>query len=170
MPEVFVFQLPSLADMEQFAAAMAGVLQPPITLAVDGPLGAGKTQFVRFLAKWMGVDEANVTSPTYVLMQSYRGTHRIHHFDFYRLDSAAQVWDLGIDELYEQPCVVVIEWAEKYPECLPADFLQVRITPENETRSAEVRAYGPRSQQQLCQFCSRFADDAPESSRDESSD
>ena len=98
---------------------MARFASTPLTVALAGGLGAGKTQFVRFLAQQLGVPSEDVTSPTYVLLQRYAGKQVVYHFDFYRLDTANQVWDLGIDELFEQPVFVCIEWANKFSECLP---------------------------------------------------
>ena len=103
------YPLATLDDTRCLAEHLAQLLQPPLTIGLVGTLGAGKTQFVRFLVAALGVAAENVTSPTYVLQQTYLGSCKIHHFDFYRLDRAAQVWDLGIDELYEQPCIVLIE-------------------------------------------------------------
>ncbi|MCA9133729.1 MAG: tRNA (adenosine(37)-N6)-threonylcarbamoyltransferase complex ATPase subunit type 1 TsaE [Planctomycetales bacterium] len=145
-------ELPTLAATQRLAESLATACETPLTIALIGTLGAGKTQLVRFLCAALG-SEAEVTSPTYVLMQSYRGRAKIYHLDFYRLDAAAQVWDLGVDELYEQACLVVIEWADKFPQCLPPDHLTIRLTQSTgELRVAEVTASGPRSQQVLQQL------------------
>ena len=117
----------------------------------NGTLGAGKTQLVRDLVAELGGEAAVVTSPTYVLQQSYAARFVIHHFDFYRLESVAQVWDLGIDELFEQPALVLIEWADKFPECLPEDHLSISLSQSNssqlgsEQRLAKLSAGGPQA-------------------------
>ena len=144
------FPLATLDDTRRLAEQLAQHLQPPLTIGLVGTLGAGKTQFVRFLVAALGVATECVTSPTYVLQQTYLGRYKIHHFDFYRLDTAAQVWDLGIDELYEQPCMVLIEWADKFPECLPDDCLTIAITlADHPSRLAEFRSSGPTSRMLL---------------------
>ena len=121
-----------------------------MTLALVGTLGAGKTQLVRFLAEALGAPPESVTSPTYVLHQRYAGRSPMDHFDFYRLDAPAQVWDLGIDELYERPGLVVIEWADKFPECLPDDHLQIHLeTSSGTARTARLTPTGPRATQLL---------------------
>jgi tRNA threonylcarbamoyladenosine biosynthesis protein TsaE len=141
-----LFPLQTLEATRALAERVARHLHTPITLALNGTLGAGKTQFVRFLVAELGGEEAAVTSPTYVLMQSYAARCPIHHFDFYRLNSPAQVWDLGIDELYEQACLVVIEWADKFPECLPTDLLTLTLSQlDPDTRIATLCGSGPRS-------------------------
>ncbi len=141
-----LFPLPTLEDTDALATLLAQHVQSPLTIGLVGTLGAGKTQFVRYLVAAMGVTSESVTSPTYVLQQTYVGRCKIHHFDFYRLESAAQVWDLGIDELYEQTCVVLIEWADKFPKCLPDDCLTIAITQASDgMRTAQFRGSGPNS-------------------------
>ncbi len=151
------YPLATLEDTRCLAEHLAQLLQPPLTIGLVGTLGAGKTQFVRFLVAALGVAAENVTSPTYVLQQTYLGSCKIHHFDFYRLDRAAQVWDLGIDELYEQPCIVLIEWADKFPECLPDDCLTVVMTlTDHHSRWAGFRCSGPTSKTLLEHLCIRM--------------
>lgn len=117
-----------------------------MTVALMGTLGAGKTQLIRYLAEQLGVPPEEVTSPTYVLMQRYVGKVILYHFDFYRLETDAQVWDLGIDELYEQPVINLIEWADKFPQCLPEDHLSIHIEQaEAGKRRAIICGTGPRS-------------------------
>ncbi len=143
-------ELKSLEATQELAERIGQRLVPPQTIALEGTLGTGKTQFVRYLAGGLGADAALVTSPTYVLMQTYVGRCKIHHFDLYRLSSAAEVWDLGIDELYEQPCIILIEWADKFPECLPPDVLRLRLeSGDGGQRMAELSATGPQSRQVL---------------------
>ncbi len=144
--ESFRYPISSLTDTAELAKKLARYVRPPMTIGLVGTLGTGKTQLVRFLVTELGVPAEVVTSPTYVLQQTYQGQYTIHHFDWYRLDWAAQVWDLGIDELYEQTCLVLIEWADKFPECLPDDCVMVALSAEEgDTRIAEVSGSGPRS-------------------------
>ena len=78
-----------------------------------GDLGAGKTAFVRGLAEGLGVDPAEVSSPTFTLIQEYRGGRLpLFHVDLYRLNDPREVDDLGLDELTAQGGVLAIEWAE----------------------------------------------------------
>jgi tRNA threonylcarbamoyladenosine biosynthesis protein TsaE len=147
-------ELGSLDATRQLAISMAQQLELPQVIALNGTLGSGKTQWVRFVAQALGVTADEVTSPTYVLLQRYRGSCLIYHLDFYRLNSVAEVWDLGFDELLEQHALVLIEWAEKFPECLPPDHLVLDFSNANQQQSAQARqvemsATGPQSQRLL---------------------
>jgi tRNA threonylcarbamoyladenosine biosynthesis protein TsaE len=80
-----------------------------------GELGAGKTTFVRGLARGLGASADDVTSPTFTLIQEYRGRTTLYHVDLYRLDPR-DVDDLGLDELISSGGVVAIEWAERWSD------------------------------------------------------
>ncbi|MBE6073746.1 MAG: tRNA (adenosine(37)-N6)-threonylcarbamoyltransferase complex ATPase subunit type 1 TsaE [Selenomonas ruminantium] len=96
-------------------------------LCLEGDLGAGKTLFVQSLARTLGV-EGEVTSPTFNLMNVYEGICRIYHFDLYRLETEAELDDIGFYEYTEEPeGIVVIEWPDKFPESLPEDYVKVCI-------------------------------------------
>jgi tRNA threonylcarbamoyladenosine biosynthesis protein TsaE len=103
---------------------LAPLLRAGDLLVLSGDLGGGKTAFVQGLAAAMGIDDA-VTSPTFVLAQTYEGALRLHHLDVYRLDSAAEVLDLSIPELLADDAVTAIEWGEKILPQLPAQHLRI---------------------------------------------
>ena len=109
----------STSEQETFAVAekLARTLQPGTFVLLHGDLGAGKTAFVRGLAAGLGADPDQVSSPTFVLVQHYRGRMALTHVDLYRLDSAAAVDDLGLEEMAAGG-VVAIEWAERLPRPL----------------------------------------------------
>ena len=101
-------------------------LRPGDVVLLTGQLGAGKTAFVRGLACGVGAAPDDVSSPTFTLIQEYRGGRAtLHHVDLYRLQ-AAEVADLGLDELVSSGGIVAIEWAERWDE-RPADAIDVRI-------------------------------------------
>ena len=111
-PETFV----TTSEQETFELAekLARTLPPGTFVLLHGDLGAGKTAFVRGLAAGLGLDPTEVSSPTFVLIQHYRGPVPLTHVDLYRLDSAAAVDDLGLEELVAGG-VLAIEWAERLP-------------------------------------------------------
>ena len=102
----------SEVETEQIGAGLAGRLAAGAVVLVYGELGAGKTVFVRGLAGGFGVDPEEVSSPTFTLIQEYRGRLTVHHVDLYRL-SGPEVDELGLDELVAGDGVVVIEWADR---------------------------------------------------------
>jgi len=115
------------SELETFALGekVAATLQPGTFVLLHGDLGAGKTAFVRGMAAGLGANPEDVSSPTFVLIQHYKGRIPLIHVDLYRLESGAAVDDLGLEELVNG-AVVAIEWAERLPRKL-ADSVTVEI-------------------------------------------
>ncbi|WP_416177924.1 tRNA (adenosine(37)-N6)-threonylcarbamoyltransferase complex ATPase subunit type 1 TsaE [Dialister sp.] len=95
-------------------------------IALTGDLGAGKTHFVQGLAKGMGI-EGVVGSPTFTIMNYYDGPIPLKHFDFYRLHSEEDLWNIGWEE-YGAGGVVVVEWADMFPSLIPEEAIHIHIT------------------------------------------
>lgn len=93
---------------------------------LTGPLGGGKTCLTQGIALGLGV-EGYVRSPTFVLMTRHQGRLTLHHLDLYRMGSAAEAWDLGLDEQLFGDGVCVIEWADRAPEIFPEDCLWIDL-------------------------------------------
>ena len=116
------------AGAEWARAARAGDV-----FALIGEVGAGKTQFVKGLVAGIG-SRAEVTSPTFTLVHEYRGGRfPVYHFDFYRLESGAAVVGLGFDEYTNGDGVCVIEWADRFPQVLPAGTVTIAFEVKNES-------------------------------------
>jgi len=127
----------------QETAAIAVELLPLMlksgVVSLEGPLGAGKTHFVKATALAMGITE-DVTSPTFTLLQSYgSGENRLHHSDWYRLESEDEVLALGLEDYYHDG-LVFIEWGDKFASILPPRTLRIRIEPRLEG-TKEVRSF-----------------------------
>jgi tRNA threonylcarbamoyladenosine biosynthesis protein TsaE len=122
------FEVADLAGTMAFGHRLATCLFPGAVAALIGPLGAGKTHLVRAVAEGLGVKESRVVnSPTFVLIQEYIGRLPIYHFDAYRLRSAADFFDLGVNEYFQAGGVCLIEWADRVQEYLPPEYLQISI-------------------------------------------
>ena len=108
-------------------AQLAESLEPGDVVALTGELGAGKTCFLQGLAAGLGVT-SEVTSPTFVLVNCYRGRLPVYHLDAYRTESLSEVLDLGVEEMFHGDGVTIIEWADKLLPLLPADAVIVGIS------------------------------------------
>lgn len=106
-------------------------LSPGAVVLLEGPLGAGKTAFARGLAEGLGCDGEDVSSPTFTIVQEYRGRVTLQHVDLFRL-GPVEVEDLALDDLMEGS-VMAIEWPERWPRA-PASAVRVRIEPLDGTR------------------------------------
>jgi len=112
-------------ETRALAERLGRLLEPGTFVLLSGDLGAGKTAFVRGLAAGLGADPEAVTSPTFVLIQHYKGRIPLVHADLYRLETGAAVDDLGLEEL-GRGGVVAVEWAERMPY-LPDGIVTVTI-------------------------------------------
>jgi tRNA threonylcarbamoyladenosine biosynthesis protein TsaE len=130
---------------EQRGSALAEHLFPGAVVALCGPLGAGKTCLVRAIAARLGASEEDVSSPTFVLVQTYAGRMPIHHFDAYRLEGEAEFEDLGASEYFESSGVCLVEWADRVRRSLPDDRLEIAIEATGPTsRRFTLTSRGPR--------------------------
>lgn len=116
-------------------------LEPGAVVLLYGDLGAGKTAFVRGLARGLGADPLEVSSPTFTIVQEYEGRLTLYHVDLYRLEEK-EVDDLGLEELVLGDGVVAIEWAERW-RGRPDDAIEVRI--EDTGKDTRRIAVGVRS-------------------------
>ncbi|TVQ32180.1 MAG: tRNA (adenosine(37)-N6)-threonylcarbamoyltransferase complex ATPase subunit type 1 TsaE [Phycisphaeraceae bacterium] len=127
-------------------ASVGRLLRPGDVVALRGDLGAGKTRFVRGVASGLGHSPDHVSSPTYVLMHEYidpaHSAPPLIHIDAYRLDSAGDLESLGWDVAVEGSAIVVIEWAERIEEALPAHALHITIDHIGE-QERRIRIEGP---------------------------
>jgi len=100
-----------------------------LLVALSGPLGAGKTAFVKGMAEGLGIDPDGVASPTFVIASEYRAPSgaRLAHVDCYRVASTGELEAAGFRDLLEPGALIAVEWADRFPEALPPDHLTLRI-------------------------------------------
>ena len=130
----------------EFAAELAASLKGGDLIALVGDLGAGKTMFVKGLAKGLGVkDPQYVNSASFVVMKEYRGEKDLYHFDIYRLDSAGFSETVDYEKYFYGGGVTAVEWADRITELLPEEYLEVRVEyGEGDERKLTLRPVGKR--------------------------
>jgi tRNA threonylcarbamoyladenosine biosynthesis protein TsaE len=130
----------SEAETASVGRALAADLSRGDVVLLDGPLGAGKTAFVRGLAEGLGSSPDDVTSPTFTIVQFYRGRLSLQHVDLYRL-APAEVDDLALEDLLEDAAMAV-EWPDRWHRA-PEDAVRVSIALVDEhTRRIEISRPG----------------------------
>lgn len=110
----------------------AGRLRPPVLLLLTGDLGSGKTTLTKGIVAGLGVAaEDDVTSPTFTLVHVYGGAEaaKVYHADLYRIENFHDFETLGLEDIFAQPAVVILEWSERFP--LKAPWPQVRLRLEH---------------------------------------
>jgi tRNA threonylcarbamoyladenosine biosynthesis protein TsaE len=134
----FRLETHSAAQTQALGAELARLLDdvPGAIIALAGDLGAGKTTFTQGLAQGLGISAA-VTSPTFVLINRYTGADGrvLQHADCYRLtNAAAEMWDVGLVDLFVGDDIVVVEWADRIPGLFPDDYLEIAFAYVDDNR------------------------------------
>jgi tRNA threonylcarbamoyladenosine biosynthesis protein TsaE len=127
---------------------LGAALEPGDFVALTGDLGAGKTLLVKAMAEGAGAEPA--TSPTFALVNLYRGPVPLQHLDLYRLSGRADLFALGFDDLLAEPVATVCEWADRAAGALPADRLEIALEYAGPRgRKLLLRATGQRAERLL---------------------
>ena len=139
----------TLADADattRTGALLARALVGGDAIALVGDLGAGKTTFTAGLVAALGGGAAS--SPTFSLVNEYPGGRlRVWHVDLYRLARAAELVELGLDEIFgDRRGVVLVEWADQFPDVMPRDHLRLELAHAGEARTLVARGTGPRGE------------------------
>jgi tRNA threonylcarbamoyladenosine biosynthesis protein TsaE len=133
--------------------ALGSVLLDADFVGLSGQLGAGKTLFSRGVAEGAGVPLDDVSSPTYSIVQSYRGRLALHHADLYRLQSDADLFSTGYFDLLEGEGAFLVEWIDQIAGAAPDDCLRIFITVSSpETRTFTLTPSGPKSEALLTRW------------------
>ncbi len=126
--------------MAEFGAKLASLVQKGDVICLFGPLGAGKTTLARGFVRSVASqgEDLEVPSPTFTLVQTYETARlTVWHFDLYRLESPEEVYELGVEEALDTG-VSLIEWPERALDLLPAERLEIHITPTDAGRQIRV--------------------------------
>ncbi len=138
MPEsdtTLEFQTASDEETVDLGRRIARMLPRHAVVLLIGNLGAGKTTLAKGIVSGLGAAEPeDVSSPTFTLIHEYGSAsdnNAVYHIDLYRLDRAADVATLGLDEIFEREGVVLLEWGERFPELLPENRIEIHLDPDS---------------------------------------
>ena len=135
MPDIS-FQSRSESDNPSIAKNILTACNSVRFFAFYGNLGAGKTTLIKAFCEVLGVVDA-VTSPTFTLINEYQGkSSLIYHFDFYRIESETEAYDMGCDEYFDSGAYIFVEWPSRIPSLIPSDaaHIHIDITSDNSRR------------------------------------
>ncbi len=123
----------------------AADLRPPQWVLLSGELGTGKTTLTKGLIAGLGVAPiGDVLSPTFSLIHEYEGPPKVYHIDLYRLDRVPELETLGLDDLWDEVAIVLIEWGEKFARQLPHHPIRIHLKHlDGENREIRVENYPP---------------------------
>ncbi len=117
----------SQTKTKNIAKEFAGLIKPGDFVALNGNLGSGKTFFIKSVCEMLGI--FNVNSPTFAIVNEYSGRYKVYHFDFYRLKSIEELYDIGYEDyLIDTNAVVFAEWAENLPLALPEHRYEISLS------------------------------------------
>ena len=121
-----LFETNSELETEQAGERFASTLPDGAVVAMYGELGSGKTAFVRGMARGMGIS-MRVSSPTFTIVNEYRGDRELIHFDMYRLSSGDELFDIGWEDYLNRGSVCAVEWSENVEDAFYGDEIIVRF-------------------------------------------
>ena len=138
--------LPDVEATQRLARRLAGGLRAGSVVALTGELGAGKTELTRGLARALGLPAADVCSPSYLLLNLYRGGRLpVAHFDAYFMQGADDLERAGLAELLAEGWVAVVEWADRVASALPAGTQWVALGPGESGPGSRLASVRPRA-------------------------
>jgi tRNA threonylcarbamoyladenosine biosynthesis protein TsaE len=132
-------QLLTTNSAEQTISAgreLAKILNDGDVIVFTGPLGAGKTTFIKGIALGLGVSENDIKSPSFTLVNEYPATKPMYHLDLYRMKDSSELYEIGWDDYLLRDGIIVVEWGEKARDFLPEKRIEIslEITGESERK------------------------------------
>ena len=122
----------SVKETRALGARLAASLRPGDVLLLFGDMGAGKSELTRGIASGLGI-AGPIASPSFTILQVYEdGRIPLYHFDWYRMESVEELYELGMEEYLGDDGVAVIEWPTRCPEAIPESYLEVVLKPAGE--------------------------------------
>ncbi len=131
------------ADLERAAGEFVSLMGDETVYAFNGPMGAGKTTFIRALVRALGVNDDEASSPSFSIINEYRSdttAELIYHFDLYRLESVEEAVEIGVEDYFDSGALCLLEWPERIEALLPDDTVIVDIAVNSdESRTLTLR-------------------------------
>jgi tRNA threonylcarbamoyladenosine biosynthesis protein TsaE len=163
MSEKVELHVKGVEQTKKLGRALVKGCEGGIVIGLNGPLGAGKTCLVQGAGEELGVEEG-IVSPTFTMLNEYHsGRLPLYHLDLYRLkddvkEGAVELLRLELEEIWQRPGVVMVEWAEYGPRLLPEDYLLIEIDyfGDDDGRSVSISANGPRALRLIQDINSRY--------------
>jgi tRNA threonylcarbamoyladenosine biosynthesis protein TsaE len=157
----YCFHSRSEKDTERLGAVLANSLQAGDVVSLVGELGTGKTRLVRAVVEALSGEHAQVSSPTFVLIQHYAARVPICHMDVYRLSGVDEFLAVGGDELLEGESICLIEWGDRLASILPGDHLRIELSATGEqSRQLRLCISGPRSRAMVAAVAAQLQPDS----------
>jgi tRNA threonylcarbamoyladenosine biosynthesis protein TsaE len=137
----YTFETHSDEETREVGRRLATLLPRRAVVALTGDLGAGKTTLSQGIVEGREAARAeDVSSPTFTLIHEYGEPVSVYHIDLYRLSTAEEARRLGLEDIFEQDVLVLLEWGDRFPELLPHDTVYIHITsPDDESRLVVVK-------------------------------
>lgn len=133
----------SAADLDRAAKEFVALMGDETVYAFNGPMGAGKTTFIRALSRALGVSDDEANSPSFSIINEYRSNttaELIYHFDLYRLESVDEALEIGVEDYFDSGALCLLEWPERIEPLLPDDtvIVDIKVNPD-ESRTLTLR-------------------------------
>lgn len=123
-----IYRTRSASETSSVGAEVAAMLRPPAVVMLIGDLGSGKTTLAKGIVQALGVaPPEEVLSPTFSLIHEYEGEPKVYHLDLFRLDTVPELETLGLEDIWEQRAIVLIEWGERFNSELPGARIEIRL-------------------------------------------
>lgn len=125
-PDVYLTR--SVEETTNLGLQLSAEIRAPETILLVGDLGSGKTTLAKGMIEGLGVaTREDVVSPTFSLIHEYEGSPKVYHIDLYRLDRVPQIETLGLEDLWDKPVIVMIEWGERFSQILPMERTVIKM-------------------------------------------
>ena len=135
-------QISNLDSIREAAKTFIAAMDDRTVFAFHGPMGAGKTTFIKAICEELGVEDV-INSPTFAIINEYRSEttgELIYHFDLYRINKLSEAEEIGTEDYFYSGALCFIEWPEKIEELLPGDVVDVTISENEEgSRTVEIK-------------------------------